>query len=167
MSGMATTEFTAMMVEVCAGSALLSSYFQARGWQVRAVDWSRNSLGSVPHIKADLTTAMGKTVVQELFALEKCLCVVLSPPSFAFDELEHRCFWDELLETAFCRNAAVVIENVATSPIWRSQVMQLCALRHELIEVTFMSPGRTVCTKLLTNVRGLESALAGCEVSPL
>eukprot|EP00971_Amphidinium_carterae_P299404 5948963-Amphidinium_carterae.1 len=80
VSGLAITEHMALMLEVCAGSALLCSCFQAKGWQVRAVDWSRRSLGSIPHIKADTCPRIwggNQLVVQELISLAKCLCLVL------------------------------------------------------------------------------------------
>eukprot|EP00971_Amphidinium_carterae_P345645 6486721-Amphidinium_carterae.1 len=165
-AGSAITERQAIMIEVCAGSGLLSSHFLAKGWQVRAIDWSRRSFGSVPHIKADLTSEMGRRVVHELVDLFKCLCVVMSPPSFTVDELVVHKFWAELLEKSLCRGIAVIVENSASSKLWSSQLLRLIAERHELDEVSFLAPGRTVRTKLITNVRGLGLALSCCVCSP-
>eukprot|EP00971_Amphidinium_carterae_P351548 6492161-Amphidinium_carterae.1 len=166
LNGSAVTERQALMIEVCAGSGLLSSFFLAKGWQVRAIDWSRRASGSVPHLKADLATEMGRMVVFELVNMVKCLCVVLSPPSFIVDELAGHKFWAELLERALCRGVAVIVENAASSKLWGSSMLQNSASKHELDEVFFMAPGRTVRTKLLTNVHGLGLALDSCVCSP-
>eukprot|EP00971_Amphidinium_carterae_P282557 5609738-Amphidinium_carterae.1 len=45
--------------------------------------------------------------------------------------------------------------------------MQRCAFSHGLCEIIFPSPGRTVQTKLLTNVHGLPQALAKCVGAPI
>ena len=156
---------TPLMVELCAGNALLSRAFHKIGWQVRPVDWHRQGAAQhLPFIKANLHTNLGQSIVQELVRLPNIRFVLLSPPQFQpiLAEFLLRCALN-LLELS----VPFAVENPASSELWAHPSLRILRESHKTVDFlvfpcAFDGP-RHACSRWLTNILELQVVSRACK----